>query len=84
MKKIIYTLIAVCIIFLISCKPSREKAIKYNDDIITEQVAVVKKIDDLDESINNFDADKIEAFLELDILVRRITTLSKTFQWIQH
>jgi hypothetical protein len=76
MKKIIYTLIAVCIIFLISCKPSREKAIKYNDDIITEQVAVVKKIDDLDESVNNFDADKIEAApaalkYELDIPIEK-------------
>lgn len=80
MKKTIYTLTATCILFLVSCKPTPEEGIKYNDDIIAEQVAVMKKIDNLDESITTYEADKMDAAYgalnnQLDISIKKIQDL---------
>ncbi len=77
MKKTIYTLAAACILFLVSCKPTPEQGIKYKDDIIAEQVAVMKKIDGLDESINTYEADKMDAAYtalnnQLDISIKKV------------
>lgn len=54
MKKSILLLLAVLSVLIISCGPTPEKAIKYNDLIIAEQTAVQKKLDTLDKSFNTY------------------------------
>lgn len=53
-------LIAIVVaLSLVSCKPSKEEAVKYNDKIIDEQIAITKKIEALNKSFktwNNADS----------------------------
>lgn len=77
MKENIYLLTFAFLLLVVSCKPTPEEGIKYNDDIIAEQVAVMKKIDGLDESINTYDGTKMDAAYaalndQLDISIKKI------------
>lgn len=61
MKKIIFALSTLVVLFLASCKPTKEDAIKYNDAIIKEQVAVMGEVNNLDKAIYTYDGIKMEA-----------------------
>jgi len=60
MKKIFIYSTACLILFLSACKPTREEALKYNDAIIDEQVAVMDLINALNSSINTYDKDTFD------------------------
>lgn len=58
-----YNVLLSCflIIMFTSCAPSKEDAIKYNDLIIDQQTLIVEKINNLYESMNDFEhPEKIE------------------------
>ena len=55
MKKLIVPLLIIVAVFsLYSCKPSKEDAIKYNDQIIDEQSALNLKIEALNKSFKKW------------------------------
>jgi hypothetical protein len=55
MKRLVTPLIAIFVVFsLVSCKPSKEEAVKYNDKIIDEQVAITQKIEALNKSFKTW------------------------------
>lgn len=56
-----YTVLLFCFMIVIftSCAPSKEDAIKYNDLIIDQQTIIVDKINNLYESMNDFEHPEI-------------------------
>lgn len=47
---------SIMVLSLFSCKPSKEEAIKYNDQIIDEQSAITQKIEALNKSFRTWNA----------------------------
>ena len=75
MKKIFFYSSLCLFLCLSACKPTREEALKYNDAIIDEQVAVMDLINDLNSTINTYDKTKLDlAYNKLD------AQLSKSMQ----
>ncbi len=60
MKKTILVLSTLIVLFIASCKPTKEDAIKYNNVIIKEQEAVRDEVTNLDAAIYTSDASKME------------------------
>ena len=53
-KTITLLLFAILAVVVTSCKPSKEKAIAYNDKIINEQVEIINKINKLYDALKNY------------------------------
>jgi transcription-repair coupling factor (superfamily II helicase) len=53
-KTITLILFAFFATLVTSCGPTKEEAIDYNDKIITEQVAIIEKIDKLYDAMKNY------------------------------
>lgn len=72
MKKTILLSIALMILFLAACKPTKEDALKYNNDIIKEQKAVMAELNSLDKAIYTYDGNKMDlAYNNLDIQLKK-------------
>ncbi len=61
MKKLI-TISSALILFLMfsQCGPTSEQAMEYNDKLITDQLAVINAINDVDNAFTTYDPAKIE------------------------
>jgi hypothetical protein len=59
MKTEIITLASLILLF-ISCTPSKEEAVDYNDKLVNEQILVATSIDSLNELISNKDTIQIK------------------------
>lgn len=58
---------AMLMLILSSCKPTKEEALKYNDAIIDQQIAVMDEINRLDDALYSYDGAKMDiAFKKLD------------------
>jgi hypothetical protein len=80
MKKKFYLLTGFVVLFLAACKPTPEEGIKYNDEIIAEQVAVMGAVDGLDEAITTYEGPKMDAAYaalndQLDISIKKVEAL---------
>ncbi len=80
MKNFFYLLASFAVLFLAACKPTPEEGIKYNDEIIAEQVAVMGAVDGLDEAITTYEGNKMDAAYaalndQLDISVKKVESL---------
>jgi len=77
-----YTILFITLFFLliISCQPSTEDAIKYQDGIIEQQVLLNEKFSELISSYDSYVADEMDAAykLTLDQLNKGIEYVSKT------
>lgn len=72
MKKTIALLSTLVILFLAACKPSKEDALKYNNDIIREQKAVMQQLNMLDKSIYTYDGNKMDvAYNNLEVQLKK-------------
>ena len=64
MKRIgIYTLGLLFVLLFSQCGPTKEEAIKYNDEIISEQLEVINSINDLTNAVATYDSEQIEKAL---------------------
>lgn len=72
MKKIVILCSAFLLIFLAACKPTKEEALKYNDAIIDQQVAVVDEINHIDDALYSYDGAKMDiAYNKLDAQLKK-------------
>ncbi len=72
MKKTILLSASLIVLFLASCKPTKEDALKYNNDIIKEQKAVMLEVNNLDKAIYTYDGAKMdEAYTKLDAQLKK-------------
>ena len=74
MKKLFtFVMLATMAITFISCKPSTEDAIKYNDQIFSEQIRIIEKIDILYTAMEDYtnltqmDASYADALKQVEI-----------------
>lgn len=63
-KNLFYSLLLIVVVFITSCGPTVEDAIKYNDNIIAEETAIIDKINTLDNEFRTYDPLLIEPALD--------------------
>lgn len=63
MKNSVLMVCGAFILFLASCKPTKEDALKYNNDIIKQQKAVMQEVNNLDKAIYTYDGAKMDEAL---------------------
>ena len=67
MKKTILLFSTLIVLFLAACKPTKEEALKYNNDIIKEQKSVMLELNNLDKAIYSYDGAKMDmAYAKLE------------------
>ncbi len=72
MKKLVILSSACLLLFLAACKPTKEEALKYNDAIIDQQVAVVDEINRIDDALYSYDGMKMDvAYNQLDLRLKK-------------
>ena len=72
MKKITILSTLFIVLFLAACKPTKEEALKYNDAIIDEQIAVVDEINKLDDALYSYDGAKMDAtYMKLEAQLKK-------------
>jgi len=65
MKKLILPILGLFLVsFLFSCKPSAKEALEYNDAIISQQAAIIEKINALNDTYENYVAKDMDAAFE--------------------
>jgi hypothetical protein len=63
MKTKIISLASILLLF-ISCSPSTDEAVNYNDKLVNEQILVATSIDSLNELISNKDTTQIKSYYQ--------------------
>ena len=72
MKKTILLSSTLLLLFLAACKPTKEDALKYNNDIIREQKAVIGEVNKLYMSLRTYDGKKMDlAYNNLEIQLKK-------------
>lgn len=72
------TLLFLGTLFLVSCGPTTNDAVDYNDKIIEKQVAVINSIDELLGTFSAFDGDEMDTqYAETVKLVEETQTFAK-------
>jgi len=61
MKITKFIILGVLLSFFFACAPSTEKAIKYNDEITSQQTLINQKIEELNDTYDNYIAEEMNA-----------------------
>ena len=61
MKIIRFISLGILLSFLFACAPSTEQAMKYNDKLTEQQTLISKKIEDLNDTYDNYIAEEMNA-----------------------